>query len=44
MNTRELKDGRCTLTMTITVDGVDHMRSVMAKVSKIDGVLKVDRS
>lgn len=44
MNTRELKDGRCTLTMTITVDGVEHMRSVMAKVSKIDGVLKVDRS
>mgnify|MGYP000824944969 CR=1 FL=1 len=29
---------------TITVDGVEHMRSVMAKVSKIDGVLKVDRS
>ena len=44
MNTRELKDGRCTLTMTITVDGVEHLRSVMAKVAKIDGVLKVDRS
>jgi (p)ppGpp synthase/HD superfamily hydrolase len=30
--------------MTITVNGLEHMKSVMAKLEKVDGVLSVDRT
>lgn len=44
LTTRELKDGRCTLLMTITVNGVDHLNSVIGRISKINGMLSVERS
>lgn len=44
LTTRELKDGRCTLLMTITVNGVEHLNSVIARISKINGMLSVERS
>lgn len=44
LTTRELKDGRCTLLMTITVNGVEHLNSVIGKISKINGMLSVERS
>ena len=34
LTTRELKDGRCTLLMTITVNGVEHLNSVIGRKSK----------
>ena len=44
LTTRELKDGRCTLLMTITVNGVEHLNSVIERISKINGMLSVERS
>ena len=44
MSTRELKDGRSNLLMTITVDGVEHLNSVINKLSKINGVQTIERS
>ena len=44
LSTRELKDGRCTLLMTITVNGVEHLNSVIGRLNKINGMLSVERS
>lgn len=44
VNTRHTKDGRSSFTMTITVNGLEHMKSVIAKLEKVDGVLSVDRT
>lgn len=44
VNTRHSKDGRSAFKMTITVNGVEHMKSVIAKLEKIKGVLSVERS
>lgn len=44
INTRHTKDGRSSFTMTITVNGVEHMKSVIAKLEKIRGVLSVERA
>lgn len=44
INTRNFKDGRSSFTMTITVNGVEHLKSVIAKLEKISGVLSVERA
>ncbi len=44
INTRNTKDGRSSFTMTITVNGVEHMKSVITKLEKINGVLGVERT
>ncbi|MBE6755274.1 MAG: bifunctional (p)ppGpp synthetase/guanosine-3',5'-bis(diphosphate) 3'-pyrophosphohydrolase [Ruminococcaceae bacterium] len=44
VNMRANKDGRAIMNVTITVGGADHLRNVMAKIQKIDGVLLVERS
>jgi GTP pyrophosphokinase len=44
INTRNFKDGRSSFTMTITVNGVEHLKSVIAKLEKISGVLGVERA
>lgn len=41
--TRETKDGRNLMTMTITVSNVDHLKNVIARLEKVDGVLSVER-
>lgn len=41
--TRETKDGRSLMTMTITVSNVDHLKNVIARLQKVDGVLSVER-
>ena len=43
INTRNFKDGRSTFSMTITVSGIEHLKSVAAKLERIDGVLSVER-
>ncbi len=43
VNSRSLKDGTFIMTCTIFVDGIEHLRNVIAKIEKIDGVLKVER-
>ena len=42
--TKDGSDGRCTVYMTITVNGAEHLRSVCEKLKKIKGVLETERS
>ncbi|MBQ6267204.1 MAG: bifunctional (p)ppGpp synthetase/guanosine-3',5'-bis(diphosphate) 3'-pyrophosphohydrolase [Clostridia bacterium] len=44
INTRNTKDGRSSVFVTVTVNGVEHLNSVVAKLSRIDGVLSIERS
>ncbi len=44
INTRNFKDGRTTVAMTITVSSIEHLKSVAAKLERIDGVLTVERA
>lgn len=37
------KDGRSVLNMSITVQTVEHLRSVISRLEKIDGVLSIER-
>lgn len=43
ISSRSLKDGTFILTCTIFVDGIEHLKSVISKIEKIDGVLTVER-
>ncbi len=42
--TKDASDGRCTIYMTITVNGAEHLKSVCEKLKKIKGVLETERS
>ncbi len=42
--TKDGSDGRCTIYMTITVNGAEHLKSVCEKLKKIKGVLGTERS
>ena len=42
--TKESKDKRCVMYLTITVNGAEHLNSVKEKLKKIKGVLSVERS
>ena len=44
VNMRSVKDGRAIMNVTITVEGAEHLKSVMAKIQKIGGVLLVERA
>ena len=43
INSRSLKDGTFIITCTLFVDGIEHLKSVISKIEKIDGVLTVER-
>ena len=43
ISSRSQKDGRSVLNMTITVNNVDHLKNVIARVEKVEGVLSVER-
>ena len=40
---RDAKDGRSTIYMTVTVSNVEHLKNVIARIEKVDGVLSVER-
>ena len=42
--TKDGSDGRCTVYMTITVNGAEHLKSVCEKLKKVKGVLSTERS
>ena len=42
--TKETKDGRSAIYLTITVNSAEHLRSVGEKLKKIKGVIEVERS
>ena len=44
INTRDTKDGRMLVNVTVNANSVEHLKSVMARLTKIGGVLSVDRS
>lgn len=44
VSARDTKDGRSELYMTITVDGAEHLKNVMSRLKKINGVLSVERA
>lgn len=44
ISSRENKDGQMVISLTITVNGVDHLNTVISKISSIDGVTSVERS
>ncbi|MBQ8209553.1 MAG: bifunctional (p)ppGpp synthetase/guanosine-3',5'-bis(diphosphate) 3'-pyrophosphohydrolase [Clostridia bacterium] len=44
VNTRDPKDGTFLLYMTVTVNNAEHLRGITAKLTKINGVLNIERS
>lgn len=43
ISSRVAKDGRSTIYMNITVSNVDHLKNVISRIEKVDGVLSVER-
>lgn len=43
ISTRDVKDGRSVINMTVTVTNVEHLKNVISRVEKVDGVLSVER-
>lgn len=41
---KDVKDTRCVIYLTITVNSIEHLKSVSEKLQKIKGVLSVERS
>lgn len=44
VNARELKDGNCEIILTVSTEGTEHLNNIIAKLSKIDNVIEVDRA
>jgi len=44
ISTRNTKDGRAIIMVTVSVNGVEHLNSLVSKIDKIDGVLSIERS
>ncbi len=44
ISTRNTKDGRAIIMVTVSVNGVEHLNSLVSKIEKIDGVLSIERS
>ncbi|MCC8022554.1 MAG: bifunctional (p)ppGpp synthetase/guanosine-3',5'-bis(diphosphate) 3'-pyrophosphohydrolase [Clostridiales bacterium] len=44
LNLRQIGDGNCITTITVTVNGTEHLKSVVAKISKIEGIISIERS
>ena len=44
INTKTKKDKRAMLELTIGVNGTEHLQSVMSRISKINGVLDIERA
>ena len=44
LNSRETKDGGAVITATITIHGLEHLQSIIARLSGIEGVYSVRRS
>lgn len=44
VNTRDPKDGTFLIYMTIAVNNAEHLKGIVAKLMKINGILKIERS
>ncbi len=43
INARELKGGNCSVTLTVSAESVEHLKSIIARIEKIQGVFNVER-
>ncbi len=43
ISTHDMKDGRAIVELTVNVSGLDHLKNLISKIEKIDGVLSVER-
>ena len=43
LNTRELKDNQAMVTVTIEINNMEHLRSVMAHLAQINGIISIKR-
>ena len=43
ITTHDMKDGRTIVELTVNVSGVDHLKNLIARIEKIDGILQVER-
>ena len=44
ISARQTKDGNCILSMTISVENVEHLRGIVSKIEKVTGVFHVERN
>ncbi len=44
ISTRNTKDGRAIIMVTVSVNGVEHLNSLVSKIEKVDGILSIERS
>ncbi len=44
INARQIKNGNCVLSMTISVESVEHLRGIISKIEKVAGVFHVERN
>lgn len=43
INARELKNGNCTIIMTISAESVEHLNSIIMRIEKVSGIFSVER-
>ena len=43
LNSREMKDGRAAINVSITINGRDHLQNVVDRLSRIEGISSVRR-
>lgn len=44
LNSRDLKDDRAIINISITVNGIDHLKTIVNKLLKIEGIISIGRS
>lgn len=44
INAREPRDGECSMTLTVGVSSLEHLKSVIARLSRIEGIYNIERS
>ena len=43
INARETRDGNCMVTVTVSAESFEHLRSIIARIEKINGAFNVER-
>ncbi|QEY34163.1 bifunctional (p)ppGpp synthetase/guanosine-3',5'-bis(diphosphate) 3'-pyrophosphohydrolase [Caproiciproducens galactitolivorans] len=44
LNSRETKDGNAVISATITINGLEHLNSIISRLSNIQGIISIKRS
>ena len=43
ISTHDMKDGRTIIELTVNVSGIEHLKNLITKIEKVDGILSVER-